>query len=153
MKLFRTIAAGLAAALMASSAMAAPIAYNNAPLDTIQGAINTLTQSINNTFPSTSPTVFCTGTTTATCQGIRIAVSYTGLTTAAGVTATAQTVTDASVVAASQILCQVNGYAGTGNPVALNVIPGAGSFTYQLENTHASAALNATVVTVCFVYN
>ena len=86
-------------------------------------------------------------------MGVRFAASYTGLTTAAGVTSAAQTVTDTSVALASMIVCQVNGYGGTGNPVAVNVVPAAGSFTYQIQNTHASAALNATVTTDCIVYN
>ena len=121
-------------------------------MDTINAGLNTVIQSINNTLPQLNSTGTCTGTTTATCVGTRIAASYTGLTTAAGVTSAAQTVTDTSVALASQIFCQVNGYGGTGNPVALNAVPAAGSFTYQIENTHASAALNATVVTVCLIY-
>lgn len=146
---------GLLVALLfaAAPAFAAPLAYINSPMDTPQGLVNTAIQEYNKSAPLAQTAATCTGTTTATCQGIRIAASTTGLTTAAGVTATAQTVTDASVTAASQIFCQTMGYGGTGNPVAVNVVPGAGSFTYQIQNTHASAALNATVVTVCFVYN
>lgn len=146
---------GLLAALFlaAAPAFAGPVAYVTAPTGTYTEAVNDAIANVNAALPSAQSTTFCTGTTTTTCQGLRLAASYTGLTTAAGITSSAQTVTDASVVASSQLICQVNGYAGTGNPVALNVVPGAGSFTYQIENTHATAALNATVVTVCLVYN
>jgi hypothetical protein len=139
--------------LMIAPALAAPLPYINTPMDTINAGLNTVVSNINAALPNTQYLSSCTGTTTATCPGLRIAASYTGLTTAAGVTSALQTVTDTSVTAASMIQCQVNGYAGTGNPVAVNVIPGAGSFTYQIQNTHASAALNATVVTMCIVYN
>lgn len=147
--------AGLLALLFAipSLALAAPIPYVNTPMDTVQATVNAGLLSVNAGFPSTQPTVACSGTTTATCQGLRIVVSITSLTTAAGVTSATMTVTDASVVATSQIFCETNGYGGTGNPNAVNVVPGAGSFTYAIQNSHASAALNATVPTVCFVYN
>ena len=152
MKLLRALAPLILLAL-APMALAAPVPYLTGPTGTYTEAVNDAIANVNATLPSTSPTTACTGTTTATCQGIRIAASYTGLTTAATVTSAAQTVTDASVATGSQMFCQVNGYAGTGNPNAVNVIPGAGSFTYQIQNSHASAALNATVTTVCFVYN
>lgn len=141
------------AGLPLAPAFAAPLAYINTPMDTINAGLNTVIQEINTGLPSTAYSTSCTGTTTATCQGLRLNISVTGLTTAAGVTAAAMTVTDASVTAASQIFCQPNLYAGTGNPTDVNVIPAAGSFTFQVQNTHASAALNATVVNVCFVYN
>jgi len=131
----------------------APLPYINTPMDTINAGLNTVVANYNAQATGAAYVGSCTGTTTATCVGLRIAASYTGLTTAAGVTSAAQTVTDTSVTAASQIICQPNGYGGTGNPVAVNVVPGAGSFTYQIENTHASAALNATVVTMCLIFN
>lgn len=139
--------------MFAVPAFAAPLPYINTPMDTINAGLNAVIQEINGAVPSTTYTVTCTGTTTSTCQGIRLNVSVTGLTTAAGVTAAAMTVTDASVTAASQIFCQPNLYAGAGNPVDVNIVPAAGSFAFQVQNTHASAALNATVVNVCFVYN
>lgn len=154
MKRFLSLA--LAALMLAFSALPAaanPLAFINTPMDTINAGLNTVIQEINAGLPSAQYTVACTGTTTSTCQGTRLNVSVTGLTTAAGVTAAAMTVTDASVTAASQIMCQPNLYAGAGNPVDVNIIPAAGSFTFQVQNTHASAALNATVVNVCFVYN
>lgn len=153
MKLFRILAGAAAAVLFAGSVAAAPIPYVTAPFDTINASVNAAIASINAALPSTAYPVTCTGTTTATCQGLNIEVSYTGLTTAAGVTSATSTVTDASVAAASTIFCMVNSYAGTGNPTVVNIVPGVGSFTYAIQNTHASAALNTTVVTNCFVYN
>ena len=134
-------------------AFAGPLPYINTPMDTINAGLNTVVSNINASLPSAQYTSSCSGTTAVTCPGLRIAASYTGLTTAAGVTSAAQTVTDTSVTAASMIFCQANGYAGTGNPAPVNIVPAAGTFTYQIQNTHASAALNATVVTMCLVYN
>ncbi len=153
MKLFRTLALAFAAALFAATAMAAPLAYINVPFDTPNQAANAVITAYNAAAPAASYTVSCTGTTTSTCSGLKIVTSYSGLTTAAGVTSAAQTVTNTSVTAASLIFCQANGYGGTGNPVPVNIIPGAGSFTYLIQNTHASAALNATVPVACLVYN
>lgn len=149
-----TLLAGLA--LLAGSispALAGPIAYYNQPFDTPNAAVNSLINTLNTSLPSAAGVVACTGTTTATCQGLKIVASITGLTTAAGVTAAQVTVTDASVTAASLVFCQPVGYAGTGNPIAVNVAPAAGTFTFNIQNTHASAALNATVPVACFVYN
>ena len=135
------------------AAFAAPLAYQSAPFDTINAGLNSVIQSYNLAAPSAQYTVSCTGTTTSTCSGLKIVTSYSGLTTAAGVTSAAQTVTNTSVTAASLITCVANGYGGTGNPMIANIIPGAGSFTYVIQNTHASAALNATVPVFCLVYN
>lgn len=96
----------------------------------------------------------CTGTTTATCQGQRFIVSITGLTTAAaGTESAAMTVTNASVVAATSIVhCQVNIYAGTGNPIATRVTPGTGSVSMTVTNVAGSGSLNATVPVACVVF-
>lgn len=96
----------------------------------------------------------CSGTTTATCQGQRFTASVTGLTTAAaGVSATAMTVTNASVVSsASIVVCNVNGYSGTGQPIATNVTPGTGSVSFQVTNVASSGSLNATVPVACVVF-
>ncbi len=123
------------------------------PAADIQGVLNQLIGSMNTAF-GWNTTSSCSGTTTATCQGNRVTVSITGLTTAAaGVESAAMTVTDAAAVAASTIKCQVNGYAGTGVPTATRVIPAAGTFSFTITNVAMAAALNATVVTVCEVYN
>ncbi len=145
--------AALVLCSLSAPAFAAPLPYLNTPFDTPLAATNTLITNINGAFPANAYTVACTGTTTATCQGLRLNISTTGLTTAAGVTAATVTVTDTLVTAVSQIFCQPVGYAGTGNPIDVNVVPAAGSFTFNVQNTHASAALNATVVSTCFVYN
>jgi hypothetical protein len=153
MKLFRGLLAALLM-LAAAPAFASPLAYYNQPLDTPNSAANAVVTSINANNALQAPLVACTGTTTATCQGTRINVSVTGLTTAdAGVVSAAMTVTDASVTAASQIYCNVIGYAGTGVPYDAVITPGAGSFTFVIQNNSASAALNATVVSACLVSN
>lgn len=156
MKLARMFAGAVAALALAGAlapAVAAPIPYITAPFETPNGSTNALIQNLNTAQPFAVPASACTGTTTSTCNGLKILTSYTGLTTAAGVTSAAQTVTNSSVTASSILICDVVGYAGTGNPRVTNVIPGAGSFTYLIQNTHASAALNATVTTGCLVYN
>ena len=96
----------------------------------------------------------CSGTTTATCQGQRFTASVTGLTTAAGGTsATAMTVTDATVTSSAVIVeCNVNGYSGTGQPIITNVTPGTGSVSFQVTNIAASGSLNATVPAACVVF-
>jgi hypothetical protein len=145
----------LVAALLlgfSAPAFAAPIAYNNIPLDTIQSAVNGLAQSVNGQTQSAYLTS-CTGSATATCPGLRVSVSYTGLTTAAGLTSATFTATDASVTAASQINCQVNGYAGTGIPITVSVVPAAGAFTFAIQNVSTTVALSATVVSACQVWN
>lgn len=99
-------------------------------------------------------TTTCSGTTTATCQGQRFIVSITGLTTAAaGTESAAMTVTNASVLAATDIVhCQVNIYAGTGNPIATRVTPGTGSVSLTVTNVAGSGSLNATVPVACVVF-
>lgn len=96
----------------------------------------------------------CSGTTTATCQGQRFTASVTGLSTAAGgVSATAMVVTNASVAtSAVLVVCNVNGYSGTGQPIATNVTPGTGSVSFQVTNIASSGSLNATVPVACVVF-
>jgi len=134
-------------------AFAAPLAYVNTPMDTPQALVNTVVSSLNSTHPAFAVPVTCSGTTTATCTGLRFTVSVTGLTTAAGVTSASMAVTDTSVTASSMVVCQALGYGGTGNAQPVNVVPTANTVTFQIQNTHASAALNATVPVACFVYN
>lgn len=153
MRWFASLFATLVLALAPAAALANPIPYNNSPLDTVQATVNSVVTSLNAVTPAYNYVSACSGTTTATCQGIRVTVSVTGLTTAAGVTSATMTVTDASAVAASQVNCFVGNYAGTGNPVPVQVLASSTGFSFAIENTHASAALNATVPVVCFVYN
>ena len=153
----RLLAAALAVIALAlaplAPAFANPVPYQNAPFDTPNAVVNNLITSLNTISPAYAYPSACSGTTTATCTGIRTLVSITGLTTAAGVTSATMTVTDTSATAASQILCFVSNYTGAGNPLAVDVLAAAGSFSYAIQNTHASAALNATVPTACYVYN
>lgn len=150
----KLFAAGLAVLLFVPTlALANPLLYINTPLDTVQATVNAAIANLNSVSPQYQYTFACSGTTTATCTGIRALVSVTGLTTAAGVTSATMTVTDTPVTAASQINCFVSNYTGAGNPLAVDVLAAAGSFTFAVQNTHASAALNATVPVACFVYN
>ena len=82
----RLIALAVSALLMlagvpAAPAFAAPLAYINTPMDTINQGLNTVIQEYNAASPSAAYLSTCTGTTTATCVGVRFAASYTGLTT------------------------------------------------------------------------
>ena len=143
----------LAFSAMTAPAFANPIPYVNSPVDTPQALANGIIANVNNNLPATQYTSLCSGTTTATCTGLRNLVSITGLTTAAGAVSAAMTVTNTSVTAASQVNCQVIQYGGTGIPNAVIVTAAAGSYSFEIQNSAASAALNATVATVCFVYN
>lgn len=95
----------------------------------------------------------CSGTTTATCQGQRFIASVTGLTTAAaGTESAAMTVTNASVASSAMtVLCSVNIYAGTGNPIVTRITPGTGSVSFTITNVAGSGSLNATVPVACTV--
>lgn len=152
--------AGLAAfaALVVSPvapAFAAPLTYYNQPFDTPNAATNALITSINSSLSPAATLVTASGTTTSTATGTRLTVSVTGLSTAAGgATSAAMTVTDTAVVGTSSIiLCNVNGYSGTGVPVATTIIPAAGSFSFTITNVASSGALNATVPVSCLVFN
>lgn len=93
-----------------------------------------------------------TGTTTSTCSALRCTISVTGLTTAASTLSAAMTVTNTAVALTSQVLCQTNGYAGTGVPIVVNITPAAGSFAFNIQNVSTGAALNATVPVACIVF-
>lgn len=131
----------------------------SAPIITVGGTAADANASLSITGTGTGrvtlgATTTCSGTTTATCQGQRFVASVTGLTTAAaGVSSAAMTVTNAVVLASTtQVLCQVNGYAGTGTPVATTVTPGTGTVSFTITNVANSGALNATVPVSCLVY-
>lgn len=146
-------AVAVAASFLAAPAFAAPLPYVNAPQSTPQELVNSVVSNINTGFAPAAGLVTASGTTTATATGTRIQVSVTGLTTAAGVTSASMVVTDTAVAANSVVFCQANAYAGTGNPASVNVVPAAGTLTFAIQNTHASAALNATVPVSCMVFN
>lgn len=153
MKRISFFAGAIVALAFASAAVASPVPYVNAPFSTPQELANTVISNVNTALAPAASLVTCSGTTTSTCTGTRIQVSVTGLVTAAGVTSAAMVVTDTSVLANSTVFCQSNGYAGTGNPNAVNVVPAAGTLTFNIQNSHASAALNATVPVSCLIQN
>jgi len=134
-------------------AFAGPIPYNNSVFDTPNQVVNSVIANLNATQAPFATLVTASGTTTATATGQRANVSVTGLSTAASGTSATMTVTDTAVTASSQVFCQPNGYAGTGIPVIVNVVPGAGTFTFAVQNVSTSAALNATVTAACIVFN
>src|ERR1700743_1963829 len=101
MRRFLGLLAG--APLLASTALAAPIPYVNSPMDTPQAMVNQAIQSINAVSTPHKTPVTCSCNTNETCAGLRVTVSVTGLTTAAGVTSATMTVTDTAVTAASQL--------------------------------------------------
>jgi hypothetical protein len=135
------------------AALAAPLSYYNSPMSSVQDVANAVITSINNSQTGASPLVIASGTTTATANGLRVNVSVTGLSTAASTLSAAMVVTDSAVTAASQVNCLVNNYAGAGVPMIANLIPAAGSFTFNIQNVSTGAALNATVVAACQVFN
>lgn len=89
-----------------------------------------------------------TGTTPQTCNAMSGVVTTGTLTTAAATNA-AFTINNSSVVAASRVHCTNLGYSGTlvtnGYPLFLTCVPGAGTITVNITNTHAANALNGTV--------
>lgn len=155
MRWFASLFAIGALALAPAAALAGPAAYVNAPFSTPNELVNGVIATLNGPtgLPSLQILSTCSGTTTATCQGLKVQVSVTGLTTAAGVTSATMTVTDALAAVASNIVCAASNYGGAGNPMPVDVVAAAGTFTFAVQNTHATAALNATVPVVCFVYN
>lgn len=153
MKRFLGLLAAFLFAVAPVVAFANPLPYYNQPFDTPNSAVNAVIAAANANVAALNYTSTCSGTTTATCVGLRNLVSITGLTTAGTAVSATMTVTDASVTAASQVECQVIQYGGTGIPNAVTVVAAAGSYSFAIQNSAASAALNATVVTFCLVYN
>jgi hypothetical protein len=97
-----------------------------------------------------------TGTSPQTCNATSGAVTTGTLTTAAATNA-AYTINNSAVAATSRVNCQVLGYSGTivtnGYPQIISCVPGAGTITVNLTNTHAANALNGTVVIGFWVVN
>ena len=96
-------------------------------------------------------TAVTAGTATATSGAATLANNYgvitsESLSTAAGATYTL-TVTDTNIVATD--LCMASdqyGTSTTGSPAVMTVTPGAGTLVIKVQNIHASAALNGTIV-------
>jgi hypothetical protein len=89
------------------------------------------------------------GTATGTSNASTLAnkcgtITTESATTAAGGTFT-ETITD-TVVAASDICFASVTSSGTGNPAVMKVTPAAGSLVVIIQNIHASAAFNATLL-------
>ena len=150
---FKVLALAAAASLLASAAFAGPVAYVNSPFSTPQELANAVISNINAGQTGAASLVTASGTTTATASSLRAQISITGLVTAASTLSATMTVTNTLVAASSLVICQVNGYAGTGVPIAVNVVPAAGSFTMAIQNVATAAALNATVPVSCLVFS
>ena len=144
---------GALIAAFASSAMAAPLPLSNGIYDTFNSGLNSIITSYNSTATAAQLVAAGTGTTTSTITGTRIQVSVTGLTTGASTLSAAMTVTDTAVTANSQAICQTTGYAGTGVPVVVNITPTANTLAFNIQNVSTGAALNATVVVNCLIFN
>lgn len=89
-----------------------------------------------------------TGATPQTCNGQRGIVTTGTLTTAAATNA-AFVINNSSVTTSSLVICTDQGYSGTlvtnGYPVIMTCVPGSGTITVNITNTHAANALNGTV--------
>lgn len=150
----RLFAAAAALALLASATIAgaSPLPYTNTILNSPYDAVIAVTSAVNSTQATAAPLITASGTTTATATSLRFTVSVTGLTTAASTLSAAMTVTNTTVSASTQVFCQVNGYTGTGVPIAVNVTPGAGTLAFNIQNVSTGAALNATVPVACIAF-
>ena len=156
MKLLRSliaVAALLAFAPVAANASVIP--YFNSPVDTVQAALNTVVANTN----SAAPSVFSTNGSATASSGAATLSTYKGqitseaLTTAAAATYTL-TLTNTNISATSIVLVSVgNGTNTTVGPSLAGVTPGAGSATIVVRNTHASSALNGTIVINYVVFN
>ncbi len=149
----RFVSVGMVFAFLASSGLAAasPLPYVTAPLDTVQAAANAVITTINaNSAPQAILTT-CSGATPVTCNGTRIIVSLTGLTTAASTTSAVQTVNDASVNASSVANCSAG--AGAGSPILNNLTEGAGTLTFAVRNTDTAVALTSPLTIQCLIFN
>lgn len=86
------------------------------------------------------------GTSTATLSKTSGKVTTAALTTAAAATHVL-TLTNTKIAAGDTVLVTVGkGTATTGTPTVADVTPGAGSVVITIQNIHASAAINGTLV-------
>lgn len=88
------------------------------------------------------------GATPQTCNGQRGIATTNSLTTAAATNA-AYVINNSSVTASSLVQCTNQGYSGTlvtnGYPIIMSCVPGSGTITVNITNTHAANALSGTV--------
>lgn len=96
------------------------------------------------------------GATPQTCNGFQGVATTASLTTAAATNA-AYVINNSSVAATSRVHCQNLGYSGTlvtnGYPTILSCVPGAGTITVNITNTHAANAMSGTVAIGFTVFN
>lgn len=91
------------------------------------------------------------GTGTATLSKVSGKVTTGALTTAAAATHVL-TLTNTKIAATDQVYVSVcKGTATTGTPTVADVAPAAGSVVITIQNIHASAAVNGTLVVSFFV--
>ena len=146
---------GLAAALVCSSAaLAGPLAYTPATLDTVQGIIASYNQAVNANVPTMAVYQTVTGSAgAATLNGVKGAITTESLSTAASGTYT-ETLTNSSIAANSIVLVTVaNGTSTTGQAAVATVTPAAGSAVIKVQNVSTGAALNGTLVISFLVIN
>lgn len=88
------------------------------------------------------------GSTPQTCNGQRGIATTNALATAAATNA-AYVINNSSVTASSLVMCTDQGYSGTlvtnGYPVIMSCVPGSGTITVNITNTHSANALSGTV--------
>lgn len=96
------------------------------------------------------------GATPKACNGQRGIVTTAALTTAA-LTDESYVIDNTSVTGDSLVICQINGYSGAlgakGDPVITSCTPGTGTITVNINNAHATAALDGTVAIGFVVLN
>lgn len=96
--------------------------------------------------PKTATATGTGGTGTATLSKVSGKVTTGALTTAAAATHVL-TLTNTKIAAADQVYVTVGkGTATTGTPTVADVTPAAGSVVITIQNIHASAAINGTLV-------
>lgn len=147
----------LAAALLFASvpAFAAPIPYpNSANINTPLDAANYVISVLNGSSPAFSSLQTGTAASGAiTLNGTKAFITSEALTTAAGSDYTL-TWTNSAATAVSIVHCSVGNGTNTTVGVAPDgITPAAGSVVIKVRNTHASAALNGTIVLGCTVSN
>jgi len=124
-----------------------PRLVDGSDLNVMLGAVNTLRDQMDGT-AALSPKCTVTGATPQTCNGVSGVVT-TGTLTTAAVTNAAYVINNSSVTAASVIQCTDQGYSGTlftaGIPELITCVPGAGTITVNISNTHATNALSDSV--------
>lgn len=154
MKLVRTLVGLLAALAIPALAAAAPVAYVTTPMDTVQATVNAGIANVNASVPTAAVLQQVTGSAgAATLNGVKGQITTESLSTAAGAVYT-ETLTDSSITANSIVLVSVaNGTSTTGQAALATVTPAAGSVVLKIQNIHATAALNGTLIISFLVVN